>query len=145
MQGMKFLCLLLLLSILVLLGGCCDKDITEPKRPVVEGWKAFPVGSIMIKGTFILQKGKSTGNGKVGIKLVELYPAKCAIARITQLPYVKMQLYKISDKSILCERMFGLSANVLNFPDVCSDELEWDVIWINSINFKEKWVAFELR
>lgn len=149
MQIIKFLRLVLLLFVMVLSNGCCDKEIIEPERPTnIQGWKSYPLGSITIYGRFILQKGESTDNGKVGIRLVELYPAKCRIAQITQIPSAKMQIYNVSDNSILCERRFVLFANRLDILDTCSEKLkglEWDVIYIESINFKEGWAAFELR
>ena len=33
----------------------------------------------------------------------------------------------------------------LALPDVCRDRLDWSVISINEINYKENWVFFDLR
>lgn len=145
MQIIKFLRLVLLLFAMFLFSGCCDKKITEPERPTnARGWKEYPIGSITIKGDFILQKGETTDNGKVGIRLVELYPAECQIARITQLPYAKIQFYKVYDNSIICEGVFHLGSDSLDSSDVCSNKLEWNTIYMRSINFKEEWAAFHL-
>jgi hypothetical protein len=125
--------------------GCCDKEITEPTRPVVHGWKATQLGSITVKGSFILQKGETTDNGQIGIKLVDVYPAKCRLFNVSELPYAKIQFYKVSDKATICEGLFTLGSHSLDLPHLCGDKLEWNVIYIQDVNFKEGWAAFDIK
>jgi len=143
MQSINFLRFSLLLFALLIFSGCClNKEISDPDRPTVRGWETTTNG---ISGSFILQKGETTDNGQIGIKLVEIYPAECQLYKVSQLPYAKILFYKVSDKSTICEGMFHVGGSRMDLPERCSDKLEWKVIYVQSIHYKEGWVAFHLR
>lgn len=127
---------------------CCSisREISDPTRPTqVRGWEPSEVGSTNIKGAFVLEKGQSTDNGKVGVKVIDIYPAQCRLLDSPKMPKAKIQFYKVSDQTIICESTFDRGGNRLDLPDVCKENLEWSVIYVSDINYKEKWVAFDLR
>src|SRR5882724_10312280 len=62
---------------LVACSGCWDTEIVNPSRPSsARGWEKTEVGSISVKGEFVLNKGEATDNGHVGLKVTDIYPAK---------------------------------------------------------------------
>src|SRR2546425_13274831 len=82
--------------------ACCPwmRELNEPKRPsTLRGWGEFHLGDTIIKGDFVLNKGESTDNGNIGIKIVEIYAGKCQLFDEPIYPQVKVQFYKVSDKS----------------------------------------------
>src|SRR5215510_7637651 len=55
----------------LLSSSCCSdmRQLNEPERPSkVRGWDELRDGNTVIKGIFLLNKGESTDNGKIGIR-----------------------------------------------------------------------------
>jgi|SRR6266404_6952698 len=121
-------------------------EIENPTRPLsVRGWQSVEVGSITIKGEFLLRKGESTDNGHVGLKVTEIYPAKHHLLDSPELPKAKVQFFRIPDRTLVCEGVFTRGSNRLDLPDVCKNNLEWTVIYIRDVNYHEGWVFLDLR
>lgn len=146
MSSSKLVALLLVVVMVVTCWGCWDKEIGSPTRPLsVRGWGANQVGSTSIKGEFLLNKGESTDNGIIGVRLIDLYPAKYHLLDAPDLPKAKMQFFKAQEKTVICEGVFTRGGNRLDLTDVCNDFLVWKVIYIRDVNYNEGWVFFDLR
>lgn len=92
-----------------------------------------------------MNKGESTDNGHVGIKVIDIYPAKYHLLDAPDLPKAKMQFFRVPDQTVICEGIFTRGGNRLDLPYLCNDSLEWSVIYIRDINHGENWVFFDLR
>jgi hypothetical protein len=110
-----------------------------------EPWQKYDTGSITVKGEFVVSRGESVDNGRVGIRVVDVYPAKYHLLDSPELPQAKMQFFRVLDQSPICEGIFTRGGNRLDLPDVCKTDLEWTVIYIRDINYNEHWVFFDLR
>ena len=137
--------------LVALLSSSCRSDmrkLNEPERPSkVRGWDELRHGDTVIKGIFLLNRGESTDNGKMGIRLVDTYAGKCGFFpfREREYPQAKLQFYRVSDQTILCEPIFFRGAIMTLKPPICGADLEWSGIEINDINSKDKWIVFNLR
>ena len=138
----------------VFLSGCVKEncqfanEFNHPKRPAsVKGWNEFKVGeTLVIKGQFVLKKGESTNNGKVGIKVLDLSPAMCFYFREPQSPEAKLQFFNVESGEIICQGTFRPGATSMDSENICGGkDLEWSVLSINDINANENWVFFDLR
>src|SRR5262252_6796260 len=82
--------------VVLLSSSCCSdmRQLNEPERPSkVRGWDELRDGDTVIKGIFLLNKGESTDNGKIGIRLVETYAGTCRLFpfREREYPQAKLQ------------------------------------------------------
>jgi|RhiMethySRZTD1v2_1073278.scaffolds.fasta_scaffold521696_1 hypothetical protein len=144
---MKVVYYVLPAMVVLLSSSCCSgmRQLNEPERPSkVRGWEGVRDGETFIDGIFLLNKGESTDNGKIGIRLVETYAGKCRLFNEREYPKAKLQFYRVSDKEILCESIFDRGNTGLE-PPICGADLEWSVIGIIDINSKDKWIVFNLR
>jgi hypothetical protein len=147
---MKVIHLVFSLLAVLLSSGCCSemRQLNEPERPSkVRGWEELRDGDMVIDGIFLLNKGESTDNGKIGIRLVETYPGKCGLFpfREREYPQAKLQFFRVSDQAILCEPIFFRGAIMRLVPPICEADLEWSGIEIIKINTKDNWIVFDLR
>lgn len=122
-----------------------EREFNHTTRPSdVHRWKEFQHGSVTVDGDFVLGVGESVDNGRVGVRILSLTPAKCSLFKEPETPSARIQFYKVSDRSVICESTFQPGSAFLRRPHVCGENFEWDVIGISAINAAEKWVAFEL-
>jgi hypothetical protein len=138
------------LSILLLLifSSCsCDFDerFNSPERPSsAQGWKAFVSNGVNVKGDFVMTLGESTDNGKYGLRVIELTPAKCHILKEQELPKARIQIYDVKTQKTLCEDQFSPGVAFIDGPEMCGENFEWSGLGVSAINAKEKWVAFRI-
>lgn len=140
--------LCLLTIILAFVNSCSrwGREIEKPTRPMtVHGWKQYETGSIGVKGEFVLQKGESTHNDRLGVKVVDLYAAKYHLLDSPELPKAKFSFFRFPDQAVICEGVFTRGSNRLDLPNLCQDKLEWTVIYVRDVNYDEGWVFFDLR
>ena len=140
--------LYLLPIVLALFTSCFGwgAEIEKPTRPTsVRGWQKYETGSITVKGEFVLKKGESTDNGRVGIKVVDLYPAEHHLLDSPELPKAKVQFFRVPDQTPICEGVFTRGSNSLTLADLCKNNLDWTVIYIRDVNYDEGWVFLDLR
>jgi hypothetical protein len=148
MNFLRFSNFCLVAVMLVLFTSCVGlgDEIERPTRPPsVRGWQSVEVGSITVKGEFLLKKGESTNNGRVGLKVTDLYPAKHHLLDSPELPKAKVQFFRIPDQTVICEGVFTRGSNSLTTADLCKNNLEWNVIYIRDVNYDEGWVFLDLR
>ncbi len=118
----------------------------RPSRPTsVRGWQKFGAGAVSNRGEFLLNKGESTDNGDVGVKVVDIYAAKYHLLDAPELPKARVQFFSVPGHTIICEGVFTRGGNRVDLPDLCQDKIKWTVIYINDINYDEGWVFFDLR
>lgn len=122
-----------------------EREFNHPVRPTqVHGWKEFQHGSVTVEGDFVLEVGHSVDNGRVGVTVVSVAPAKCRAFKEPEFPSARLQFFTVADGKLICESTFQPGSAFLRRPHVCGETFEWDVIGISAINAEEKWVAFEL-
>jgi hypothetical protein len=132
----------------LLSSGCCSdiRRLNNPERPLkILGEEDFRNGNTDTVGVFLLNKGQSMDNGKMGIRFVEAYPGTCGdLFREQVYPQAKLQFYRVSDQAILCEYTFFRGASLTLSPPICKADLDWSSIGIGDISSKENWVTFVL-
>ena len=124
--------------------GCCQwKSQKRPAPPgSVEGWKRFSAGGATVVGEFLLKKGESVENGAVGIRVVDVTPARCnTIFAEPGNPKAAVVFYRVGDGRRLAE-----VADTTGWSEVAGAEAYgFDGIFIHAINAEDGWVYFDLR
>lgn len=94
-------------------------------------------------GRFALHKGESTDNGKIGVKIVDVFmpPCQSPFAEPPK-PIVSIQLYDAADRHVICEDGFSTTGTTL-LDFACSKGSRYFVD-VEGINTRDKWVAFSL-
>jgi hypothetical protein len=103
------------------------------------------VSGISIWGPFVLDKGGATEHGEAGVRVLDIYPAKCD-GPFAEFPYnaeALLQFYKLPNKEVLCEARFSQGNTVI--ASQCKADVPFDVIGVTAVNSKDKWIAFDLR
>lgn len=139
------------LSVLCFLtSGCCQlfsKADPQPTRPnVTSTWREqTDLFGVRTVGFFVMNKGETTDNGLLGVKVIDILPKECkCMSCEPTYPRVKIAFYRPSDNKILCEGEFQGNAS-LEVMAKCDPGMGISHIAINAINTKEKWVSFDLR
>jgi len=142
------LCLLVIAS---LYAGCCSpQERVQPARPEkVAGWKVIHDGTVVIIGTFVMNKGESTDNGELGVKVVDIIPPKPCSEGYAAMPKVVLSFYRPSDGKVLCDEAIftegGTSMGTGPPYPHCKPDVGLTAISVNAINTKDNWVWFDLR
>ena len=145
---MGFTPLKIVIALVFLLSSCAvyREEIDNPTKPTsIRGWQAYESGSITIKAEFVLKKGESTNNGRIGLKLVDLFPSDYHFFDSPELPKVKVQFFLVSNQQVLCEGVFTRGGNALDVPHLCKSDLEWTVLYVRDVNYPEGWAFLDLR
>ena len=122
-----------------------DREFNHPPRPTnTERWKEFQDGTITVKGDFVLSVGESVNNGKVGVRVISLTPARCSLTREPETPAARIEFYNFANGKVICESIFRPGNALLNNSQLCGESFDWAGIGISAINAKEGWVAFQL-
>ena len=145
---------LVLLAILGLSSGsCCQLSPMArdtPKRPTVKSsWREFHLTvGVMGFGPLVLNKGESTENEWLGVKIMDFIPRSCPsfLSHSPEQPKAVFQFYKPADHQILCEVALPGPGNIsIDRDEMCGNKTGISVVGINGINAKEGWVSFDLR
>lgn len=129
---------------------CRERNKIEPPYPTnVRGWHRYEEQGVSYRGNFLLKVGKSTTDGKIQVKVINLIPAdNCGDLQLfTNLDRVTLQFIRMSDKKILCEDIFGEKSSISISAGKCGNNLDdFNIIgiFVVAINMKENWVFFEL-
>jgi hypothetical protein len=110
----------------------------------IRGWKEFQDGTINVEGDFVVGIGQSVNNGKLGVRVISLTPARCSLTREPETPTARIQFYNVADGKVICESIFRPGSALLNNSQQCGESFDWAGIGISAINAKEGWVAFQL-
>ncbi len=97
-------------------------------------------------GPLILNKGESTDNGSLGVRVIDFIPRKCSsfLSHSPEQPKVVLQFYRPSDRHVLCEVTLSGPANSrIDQEEMCGTKTGISVVGINGINAKEGWVSFD--
>lgn len=122
-----------------------ERDFNSPAKPAgVHGWKQFQHGSITVDGDFVVEVGKSVDNGRVGVRVVSLTPAKCRPFREPEYPLATLEFFRVAGGEVICRSSFRPGSAVLRSHDMCGESFEWSTIGISAVNAKGRWVALEL-
>lgn len=133
------------LFILGIVAGCCGQG-KAPVRPLdVPGWERRTEETRTFDGTFVLNKGESTDNGRIGIEVVDIIPARCDCFGERGLPVAMLRFYRVSDGTVICEQTGPAGVGLLNHTAMCGSDFEWSFLNVDAINAKDNWVAFRLQ
>ena len=141
---------LILVGLIVVCESSCqecsvEREFNHPTRPTnILGWKEFQDGTVTVNGDFVLTVGESIDNGKIGVRVIDLTPARCSLIREPKFPVARIQFYDVADRKVICESTFRPGNTLLNNSQMCGENFDWAGIGIGAINAKEKWVAFQL-
>lgn len=143
--------LVIIVSVLLLTeSGCCRPYYGDlPSRPAhVNGWNKTRFNTLLIIGSFVLKKGESAENEKLGVRLIDLEPSRVCgyvFAEPTN-ARIKLSFYDPSNHATLCNTVinavgsFNASGN-LGCP--ANDKLP-PGFQVRSFNAKDGWVWLEL-
>jgi len=139
------------IALALFISGCCRTYYYDlPTRPSnLQGWKkqSSSTSTVLTIGSFLLEKGQSTENEKLGVRLVDVKPARYCVGLLSEPSTAKivLQFYRPSDKQLLCETTASIGGMSSSGNLNCSDESELPPgIAIRSYNAKEGWVWLEL-
>jgi len=136
----------LLLLISLLASGCCRTLESDPAPPnSVRGWHEFDAQGIHGVGEFVLKKGQSIENGKIGVELIKtIAPVKCyeRFAEQDLFPKAVVRFYAIPGNETLLEVEVRKSTSNSLQPPVADHGI--NAIFARDINTKDGWLWFEL-
>jgi hypothetical protein len=120
-----------------------------PTRPTAKStWNETHIWTVKSIGPLILNKGESSDNGALGVKVIDFIPRSCRsfLSDSPNPPKVVMQFYRPSDNQVLCEvRLSGPANSSIDSEEMCGTKTGVSVVGINGINAKDGWVSFDLR
>lgn len=138
-----------LLACLSLTAGCChlfSESEKQPERPGhVSGWAKPPGDKNNFVGYLLLNKGESTDNGEIGVRLVDIRPKECECFTCEPTyPRVIIELFRASDGKVLCRDTYRQGVARLGVGDNCEPDMTVKLISVTAINSKEKWATIGL-
>jgi len=150
---MRYYLLRVLLGMLtVSSGSCCQLSPMSrdtPKRPSIKStWSESHDYGMTSFGPFVLNKGESTDNGSLGVKVIDFIPRRCSsfLSDSPEQPKAVLQFYRPSDHHVLCEvTLSGPANSAIDREGMCGTSTGISVVGINGINAREGWVSFDLR
>lgn len=150
---MRYYSLRVLLGILALSSAsCCQLSPMSrdtPTRPTIKStWSESHDYGMTRFGPLILNKGESSDNGSLGVKVIDFIPRSCSsfLSDSPEQPKAVLQFYRPSDHYVLCEvTLSGPANSSIDREEMCGTRTGISVVGINAINAKEGWVSFDLR
>lgn len=138
--------MLIVISVLPALGGCCRSVDSNPSRPIkVRGWQEFGEGPTKSIGEFVLHKGESIDNHSVGVQLVDTTKGRTCYGTESTGPSAVVRFYSVSDQQTILEiRLTPGNTRLISFNRPLVEEYGLDTIFIRGINTKDGWIWFEL-
>jgi len=127
----------------LLAGACCQTIQSEPPLPTsVRGWHEFDEQGIHAVGEFVLRKGQSIENDKIGVELIKtIAPVKCnePFAEQDLVPKALVRFYAIPGKQTLLE----VEVRKGTSSRVDSPVEGINAIFVHDISTKDGWVWLE--
>jgi hypothetical protein len=143
------------LAVVILLAGCaftnaCNRITrSEPAYPQhVRGWQAYEQNGIKYLGEFVVERGKSTSNGKIRLEVIDILPPELRAETGTQeaLARAIIRFVDVSTNATLCQDQFPERSGS-RLDSICDGRLDRfgiSSIGITDINVKDGWVHFAL-
>jgi len=121
-----------------------------PTRPNAKSsWTERHDSGFTSVGQFVLNRGESIDNGKLGIRVIDFKSSKCPslFAEYPDPPKVVLEFFRPTDKQVLCTvTLDGPIANSsIDREQMCGDKTGFSVVGINGLNAHDGWVSFDLR
>ena len=139
------------ISVILLLAGlsagCCYvRQEQQPARPnAISSWRERTDFGVTRIGYFVLNKGESLDNGKLGVRIIDIRPAECkCLTCIPTNPIARIGFYQPPNNTLVCDGEFQGSASLQDVAK-CDPSIGATGIYVYAINSKEQWVAFDLR
>ena len=133
-------------GIMLLTTSCCRTVHSDPASPTsTRGWQAFSEQGINAVGEFLIKKGQSVENGRLGVELIStIAPRKCSDPGAEQdlFPKAVVRFYAVPSKQTLAEVEIRRSTSTSLHSPVTDYGV--NAIFAREINTKDGWVWFEL-
>jgi hypothetical protein len=93
----------------------------------------------------VLNKGESTDNGVIGVKIIDIIPPdRCASqGTYDAFPKAVIMFFRPQDQQVLCK--VTIVGDATNSNINCDSNIGVSVIGVEAINTKEGWIYFDLR
>src|SRR5215813_7314934 len=131
----------------VSLMGCTYKQKPLPARPEqVRGWKDKAFDGVDSLAELVLDQGKSSENGQLGVEVVSIspYETKASPFDHPNPPDAVLRFYRVSDHKLIQDiNVFPGGRNLEEGSPI--SEFGIHGIYVNAINKKERWLWFDLR
>jgi hypothetical protein len=131
---------------LVFVAGCKCPAPAPPRPGQVRGWQEWNEGrppysfTLHYVGELILNKGESSDNGKIGVRVVEIIPGQCTtFLGEPRPPRVKFQFFRAADSQVVCDVTTEAGG-----PLQCKGLDDIQYVNVLTINSKEGWVHLNL-
>lgn len=141
----------LVILLIVGCGGasCAYHESDQPLWPKVDqlsGWRVVSHGGVTTAGEFVLKKGESVENDRIGVTLVDVRPGDWLADRGSFYGKARavFRFYTVADKTTVCEVEFARGGHRLDGFRNCNG-LGFDVLHVAAINTRDDWALFQLR
>src|SRR5438128_2291293 len=103
------------LIIFAISGGChLSQERDQPSPPKkVQGWKDSYFGGVHSIAELYLHKNESSNIDTIGVRVLDIIAAEPGAEGYAGTPKVKLQFYRPSDKTVLCEATFTEGGTVI--------------------------------
>ena len=127
-----------------------NEPVDTPTRPSIQSsWTESHHYGFTSVGQFVLNRGESIDNGKLGIRVVDFVPQKCRsfFAEYPEPPRVVLEFFTPGDRQVLCTvTLDGPNANTsIDREEMCGSKTGFSVVGISGLNARDGWVSFDLR
>jgi hypothetical protein len=114
------------------------------------GWEPYRVGGgITVVGEFVLKKGESTDNGKLGVKVLDITPGPPSPPYVTNIESdgskAVLRFYNATDQSVICDFTDEASSTGSDTRYICGGKLPFSNLRVEGIDSKEGWVYFSFH
>jgi hypothetical protein len=129
--------------------GCTYKQKPLPARPEdVSGWKDEAFDGVHSLAELVLDEGKSSESGQMGIEVVSISPYETRASPLDHPnpPDAVLRFYRVSDHQLIQDMTVSPGGrNLKEGTPISEPPFGINGIYVNAINTKERWVWFDLR
>jgi len=129
--------------------GCRTyKQNPLPARPEhVSGWKEEAFDGVHSLAELVLDQGKSSESGELGVEVVSISPYETRASFFDHPigPEAVLRFYRVSDHEVIQDKTVFMGGANLEGSLISEAEFGIKGVYVNAINTKERWVWFDLR
>lgn len=128
--------------------GCTYRQENLPARPEqVRGWKERAFDGVHSMAELVLDQGKSSEGGELGVEVVSIspYETRGSFFDHPTGPEAVLRFYRVSDHQLIQDKTVFMGGANLEGSPISEPQFGIKGIYVNAINTKERWVWFDLR
>jgi len=114
----------------------------------VRGWKDEAFDGVHSLAELVLDQGKSSESGELGVEVVSIspYETRASFLDHPNSPDAVLRFYRVSDHQLIQDMtVFSGGRSLQEGSPISEPEFGIEWIYVNAINTKERWVWFDLR